>query len=642
MNLQQAYATVRRLHELTLTPGTGRVAAGTDPAIHPDGQTIAFTGMIADTLADTRTRICLVDNEGCLRVISDEPGSQRLPVWSPDGAMLAFLTSDGSDLARVVIRSSRTLERLPSPRVDGAAAILAFSPDSTRLLVTAAERLADVGDVQLTTDPQAPRVRSTDPAERGRHLWIHHIGRDHCELVPIIGVTVWEAAWLGDQAVAVIGSAGWAEGDWFRAKLYQHDLNSGRTRMLPTSGPQLAQPWANAAGTRIAVIEGLASDRGNLAGQVRVINPATGDWNRPHSADVDVTGISWLANNSLAYIGIRGQHVVAGRLHPDSRSPAEVTWSDDGSCGRHMPVAGVAPSGATVVIRDDYDTPPAVLRFDPHGNRTTVLSLAPPATADLVALSGYAETVSWPAPDHIMIFGTLCRPDSRGPHPLVLHVHGGPVDATTNAWNMQNDTTRTLVAAGYAVLHPNPRGSVGRGSQFCAAVLHDMGGADADDLLSGVTAMIDRGIADADRIAIAGTSYGGFMATWLPGQSDMFRAAVAMSPVTDWASLYYTSNIASFVELFMGGSPTQIPDQYALRSPVARAPRIRTPTLLMAGALDLCTPAEQAARFQGALGLSGGQSQLVIYPNEGHGAGAITTQIDQAARTLAWFSTHLG
>ena len=641
MNLQQAYATVQRLHEMTLTPGTGRVAAGTDPAIQPDGQTIAFTGTIADTLVDVRTRICLVDNEGCLRVISDEPGSQRQPAWSSDGAMLAYLTSDGSDLARVVIRSSRTLDPLPSPRVDGAAETLAFSPDSTRLLVTAAERLADVGDVQLTTDPQAPRVRSTDPVDRGRHLWIHHIGRSHSELVPIVGATVWEAAWLGDQAVAVIGSAGWTEGHWFRARLFQHDLNTGQTRLLPTSGPQLAQPRANAAGTRIAVIEGLASDRGNLAGQVRVIDPATGDWHRPPSADVDVAGISWLANNSLAYIGIRGQDVVAGRFHPDFRSPAYVSWSDQSSCGRHMPVAGFSPTGATVVIRDDYGTPPAVLRFDPEGNRTTVLSLAPPATADLVALSGYAETVSWPAADQTMIFGTLCRPHDRGPHPLVLHVHGGPVDGTTNAWNMQNDTTRALVAAGYAVLHPNPRGSVGRGSEFCAAVLRDIGGADADDLLSGVTAMVDRGIADADRIAVAGTSYGGFMATWLPGQSNKFRAAVAMSPVTDWASLYYTSNISSFVELFMGGSPTQIPDQYALRSPVTRASQIRTPTLLMAGALDLCTPAEQAARFHGALRLSGTQSQLVIYPNEGHGAATITTQIDQAARILTWLSAHL-
>lgn len=98
----------------------------------------------------------------------------------------------------------------------------------------------------------------------------------------------------------------------------------------------------------------------------------------------------------------------------------------------------------------------------------------------------------------------------------------------------------------YAVLHPDPRGSQGHG------------------------------------------------ATWRPTQTDWFRAAVAVSPVTDWASLYYTSNIAGFVELFLGGTPTEVPQEYASRSSITFTAQDQTPTLLMAGGRDLCTPAEQA------------------------------------------------
>ncbi len=105
--------------------------------------------------------------------------------------------------------------------------------------------------------------------------------------------------------------------------------------------------------------------------------------------------------------------------------------------------------------------------------------------------------------------------------------------------------------------------------------------------------------------------------------------------------MYYTSNIAGFVELFLGGTPTEVPQEYARRSSMTFAAQNRTPTLLMAGGRDLCTPAEQAARLHGALALAGTPTELVIYPDEGLGAQTVQTQIDQAARTLRWFNDHL-
>ena len=142
-------------------------------------------------------------------------------------------------------------------------------------------------------------------------------------------------------------------------------------------------------------------------------------------------------------------------------------------------------------------------------------------------MGGTAEPVRWQAPDGQEIEGLLCVPDGPGPHPLIVHVHGGPVWAYRDRWSMGYVYTPLLVSRGYAVLHPNPRGSGGRGQDFARAVLGDMGGADTYDYLSGIDAMVERGIADPARIGVTGGSYGGFMSAWLITQDQRFAAGRA-------------------------------------------------------------------------------------------------------------------
>jgi len=116
--------------------------------------------------------------------------------------------------------------------------------------------------------------------------------------------------------------------------------------------------------------------------------------------------------------------------------------------------------------------------------------------------------------------------------------------------------------ADIGVLLPNPRGSSGRGQEFAAAVVGDMGGADTHDYLSGIDAMIERGIADPARIGTMGVSYGGFMSAWLVTQDQRFRAAVAGSPVTEWYSLTFTTNIPRWGLWFLDNAdPEEIGNQ---------------------------------------------------------------------------------
>jgi dipeptidyl aminopeptidase/acylaminoacyl peptidase len=257
------------------------------------------------------------------------------------------------------------------------------------------------------------------------------------------------------------------------------------------------------------------------------------------------------------------------------------------------------------------------------------------------SLSGHLERVTWTAQDGLEIAGLLALPERSGPYPLITNVHGGPVGATVEKWGMRGLTTSLLVSRGYAVFFPNPRGSTGRGQAFAEMVYRDMGGGDAADDLAGIDALIERGIADPARLGVMGGSYGGFMAAWLVTQTDRFAASVAISPVTDWYSQHFNSNIGRWDSEFLAGEPADAGGPYRDRSPVMFAERVRTPTLLTAGLNDRCTPPGQAIEFFRALRWNGVETELVLYPEEGHGVRKFPAAIDLSARMIGWFERFM-
>jgi dipeptidyl aminopeptidase/acylaminoacyl peptidase len=254
---------------------------------------------------------------------------------------------------------------------------------------------------------------------------------------------------------------------------------------------------------------------------------------------------------------------------------------------------------------------------------------------------GTARDFAWKAPDGQEIHGWLVTPRGEGPHPLVMFVHGGPVWFLRPRYMGRSPQFLMLLAAGYAIFQPNPRGSSGRGQAFAREVFGDMGGADTYDYLSGLDALQAQGVADPNRIGVTGGSYGGFMASWLITQDQRFAAAVPVAPVTNWVSEHLTCNIPHFCELFLEDKIDNPTGKYFTRSPIHFASRVKTPTLNVCGALDHITPAGQALEFHRALLLAGVESVLVTYPHEGHGVRNMPATFDYTARLIDWFQTHM-
>jgi dipeptidyl aminopeptidase/acylaminoacyl peptidase len=643
------YREIEEHFRRALEPGFGHVTGAGDLDVAPDGRRAAFTGTRMESLErDPAARICVVDLEiGEPAEITAGPNDDRLPRWSPDGARIAFL-SDRRQKGRMqayLLDGGRLGEAVALPEVPGTLESLAWSPDGTRLLLGSAGLGADqpgasgsgVTSAPASRPSWAPSVESADGAGEWRRLWVLDLGTWEVRTLSGEKTNVWEAAWCGSDAVVAVASDAPGEDAWYDAVLVTIDAPSGQTRELLRSDVQLGVPVANADGSRLAVIEALCSDRILVAGTVLVVDPAGGGTVRIDTDAVDVSDAAWLDRDRLLVAGLRGMETVVGVV--DARTGVfDERWASAGGSGAWFPTARPVDGDAFALVLDDFERPPALVDVR-NGIARTVIGFEHDGTRYLAGAVGRAERVAWRAPDGLEIEGLLVLPEGPGPHALIVHVHGGPVWSHTSRW--PRPYVHLLPARGYAVLMPNPRGSAGRGRDFASRVVGDMGGADAADVLAGIDALVARGVADPERIGVTGGSYGGFMACWLPTLDRRFAAAVAMSPVTDWYSQHFNSNIGRWDAAFLAAEPTDAGGPYRDRSPVMFADRVRTPTLITAGRNDRCTPPGQAVEFFRALRGNGVEAALVMYPEEGHGVRSFPAVIDLCTRTIGWFERFM-
>jgi dipeptidyl aminopeptidase/acylaminoacyl peptidase len=389
------------------------------------------------------------------------------------------------------------------------------------------------------------------------------------------------------------------------------------------------------------VVEAVCSDRWIVAGDLRLIDTLSGYLKRVDTHGVDVGYTEWRSDRHLLLAGHRGFETVVG-VYDTVKGEFAETWTSDDitTAGRYVTVSGHGESGDCALVGENFMRAPeiGVIR---RGQYRTVKSFDlgySEIAKDIAAV----ERLSWKAPDGLEIQGWLLLPKGKGPYPLVMEVHGGPVWHWRQRWLARAGVHALLLLKhGYALFFPNPRGSAGRGQDFARKVKGDMNGADTHDYLSGLDDLVKRGIADPRRIGVTGASYGGNMTSWLITQDPRFAAAVAVAPHTNQVTEHLISNLPHFMTLFLDDHYTNPTGKYFERSPIMHAHKTKTPTLNICGALDRCTPPEEAVQFHNALLENGVKSVLVTYPEEGHGVRKFPAAIDYATRMVGWFEQHL-
>ena len=199
---------------------------------------------------------------------------------------------------------------------------------------------------------------------------------------------------------------------------------------------------------------------------------------------------------------------------------------------------------------------------------------------------------------------------------MFLEIHGGP-----HGWNpfeFAFHSYQVLAAAGYAVVLPNPRGSIGYGEEFALAVNGDWGGEDYHDLLACADDVIRRGLGDKDRQFVGGYSYGGYMSAWMVGHTDRFKAACVGAPVIDLVAEFGAGDVGPLIAENVGGDPWHPSGVLQERSPLTHVPNVNTPVFLYVFEGDLRCPPDQADAFFNGLRWHRKEVEYARYPGGSH------------------------
>ena len=626
---------VRSFDQVAISPDGNRVA-WVQSAVNASGE---LTGGSAIYVQDLRS-----PNSKPRRISAgndSHAASEDTLAWSPDSRHLAFLSDtegDGQSNFYVVAVEGGSARKLTS--LKGYLAEPAWSPDEKTLAFLFTENAPRAAGPLM---PMVPETGVIDQAVYEQRLTKVDLGSGKVRQLTPPDMYVYQYDWSPDgKSFAAIAAHGAGDSNWYIAELYTLSAENGELKPVYKPSLQIAVPRWSPDGKTIAFIGGLMSDEGSIGGDIFTV-PASGGDARNVTPGIAASP-SWLYWESPGKIlfteAVDGQPGVSSVDLPSGNISSLWTGSDVISIeAEGVPAISLAADHHTsAVIRHSSAHPPEIWA-GPIGDWKQVTH----ANDGVHSEWGQLKSLHWSNGD-TKVQGWLMYPtdyDSNKRYPMVVVVHGGPAGISHVGWPEAFFNTYGLSAHGYFVLFPNPRGSFGQGEKFTQANVKDFGYGDFQDILKGVDEVVKTLPVDNNRIGITGWSYGGYMTMWAVTQSNRFRAAVAGAGLVNYQSYYGQNDIDEWMPPYFGANVYEDPAVYARSSPITFIKNAKTPTLVLVGQYDGECPMPQSREFWHALKTLGVETQLVVYPGEGHEFLQPEHRRDVIERVTGWFDRYL-
>lgn len=620
-----------------------------DPTLSPDGSRAVFTVSRIDLDENEyRSELWMAPTDGgeAPRRLTSGPRDMQ-PKFSPDGRWLSFVrvAKEAKPQVYVLPVEGGDARRVTDEHMGAGNA--AWSPDSRRLVYVS--RVAEPG--RYGTEKEIPPEKEAPRRITSRKFHIDGVGytRDRRPHLFVVDVEV-------DSKPVQI-----TDGDW----------------------DDVAPAWSPDGSLIAFASERHETRESDLITDIYVVSPEGGDVRRVSDSSVPAMHPVFASDETLVFFADSHPDVVGRDVQlfsvpvtggaPTPLTDAEDWHLDSYGSGSEQPLLLDGDAvitlnqrrGALELVRVPLDGsgpkvlvggPRQVLAADRAGGVTVLLIADDTNTGELVVLADDGERaltdfgaaltnelfpmheIDTTAPDGYPVHGWVVKPKGDGPFPVLLAVHGGPFAAY--GW-VPYDEAQVYAGAGYAVVLGNPRGASGYGEAHGRAIVGDLGNLDRADLLALLEAAVEDPQLDGDRLGVMGGSYGGFMTTLLAGTDQRFTAGISERAVNVWDSFTGSSDIGwFFVENYCGSDLQRQHEQ----SPLTYADNITMPMLIIHSEEDWRCPVEQAHRLFERLQRKGVESEMLLFPGEGHElsrSGLPSHRVARFEAILEWWGRHL-
>jgi len=635
-----------------------------DPRISPDGGRIVYERHSNDIMTDsTRSNLWVVDVDGGRhRPVVSGAVQAVSPRWSPDGDRIAWLQPADTGTA-IMLRWMNGGETAEVATVRDAPEELSWSPDGRWLVfqmpvAAETEPLAEArSGPEGSTWSEPVRVFDAARYKRDGEGFIEE-AYTHIFVVPADGgtprqLTSGDYDHLGPFSWSADGSRLYFSAnrsdDWeykpVESDIWSVSVVDGElVRVTDRPGGEY-EPVVAPNGERLAYRYDDARKVAYRNQILHVLELDSGeDYPVSEALDASVSGFAWSGNSRYVYFQYQEEGTTrVARASLDGELD-DLTANLGGTSTGRPYLSGSFTSSPDGTVTFTHGTPyrladVAVLR---RGNERVLTSL----NDDLLGnrrLGEVHEIRYRSSRDGLDIQGWYITPpgyvEGRA-YPTILEIHGGPHLAYGPQFAAE---LQRYAAAGYVVFYDNHRGSTGYGEEFALALQYKYSSeADFADHMSGLDALVERGIADPDRLFITGGSAGGIASAYAIGLTDRFVAAAVQKPVINWVSKVLTADSYLYqIPYQFPGMPWEEPEHYWQRSPLSLVGNVSTPTLLITGEEDQRTPISETEQFYQALKLRRIDAAMVRVPGASHGIAGKPSRLNaKVDNVLAWFERY--